>query len=443
MAVASISRRPEVAGLVLWGVALVAIPAPLAARLWLAVPFVLVPLLAPALARSGGGSAGLLSARPWPAIGAGVLAAGALAFPAGSFAAGASVVPWLLLALGELASTIPGGHGWRSPGLLGRAGALGFLAVGAGSLLCERMGIGMLGFDATIVLLTAVHFSVAGFGLLGVAVLRAATGGRLGRIAVPGLLVGMPLTAVGWLVGTPLAAWPGTLVVAGSGLSVAVDLLAGSQAGPARERVARWVGGIALGAGMVLAIGWSTALLLGIPYLDLTAMVRTHGALNLVGVLLAAWWVGRVPALKMTPVGLRRVRGGLVALAIGAPVACWIAWALPGASSAAIDPARLAVTALIGPAVAGWLLADTPSRSVGDGAVRIGAMALSATLAAALVGAVLLSLHEADPWRLAIRVPFRFLMGIGLLGPWVLAASVPAALAWLVVTDRLTRRAGR
>jgi hypothetical protein len=43
-----------------------------------------------------------------------------------------------------------------------------------------------------------------------------------------------------------------------------------------------------LAIGMVLAVGWSSALVLGLPYLDIAGMVRTHGALNLVAVLLAA-----------------------------------------------------------------------------------------------------------------------------------------------------------
>src|SRR5690348_13151877 len=105
MTVLSISRRPEVAGLILWGVAVATVPAPLAARLWLAVPFVLVPRLAPALSGIVGGTAGPAAAWPWLSVGAGSLAALALALPVPTAAGAALVIPWLLLTLGDLATS--------------------------------------------------------------------------------------------------------------------------------------------------------------------------------------------------------------------------------------------------------------------------------------------------------------------------------------------------
>jgi hypothetical protein len=40
---------------------------------------------------------------------------------------------------------------------------------------------------------------------------------------------------------------------------------------------------------MALAIGWASALAWGIPYVDLETMVRTHGALNLLAVIVASF----------------------------------------------------------------------------------------------------------------------------------------------------------
>jgi len=87
-------------------------------------------------------------------------------------------------------------------------------------------------------------------------------------------------------------------------------------------RVARFGASMALATGMLLAIGWSTALVVGVPYLDLEAMVRTHGALNLAAVLVAAWALaGKVRPLAVTARPVMPTLGARLALGIGAIVA--------------------------------------------------------------------------------------------------------------------------
>jgi hypothetical protein len=260
---------------------LAAVPAPLAARLWLAVPLVLVPRLGPQTSAHGAP----IATYPWLAVLAGVAAAAALAWPPGAWVGAVLAVPWLALVLAGLAVDLARLQTDRSPGSLAGFVADGFLVVGAGFLVCHRLAIDPMGFGSTIVLLTVVHFSVAGFALVAIGGLLASGGSRVAWAGVVGLVVGIPLTALGWMIGTPMAAWPGATTVAASGLLVAAALARLSGSG----RAARVGAAAALGVGMAMAIGWASALAWGIPYVDLETMVRTHGALNLLAVIVASF----------------------------------------------------------------------------------------------------------------------------------------------------------
>jgi hypothetical protein len=275
---------------------MVVVPAPVAARLWFVVPFLLVPLLAPALAPVTE-PATLLARRPWWSVVAGVAAAGAFAAPMGTAAAGALAIPWLVLTILNATAVSWSFAGARSPeALIGGIAAI-FLAVGGAFLVQERVGFDPMAFGPTIALLTMVHFSVAGFALVAIAGLLARSGSRAAMGGAVGLAAGIPMTAVGWMLGTPIAAWPGSVVVAVGGVLVA----AGIAAAPGAWRGGRAGAALALGAGMVLAIGWSTALAWGVPYLDLETMVRSHGVLNLGAVLVAS--------IALTAPGRTVVRG--------------------------------------------------------------------------------------------------------------------------------------
>jgi hypothetical protein len=201
------------------------------------------------------------------------------------------VTPWLLVTLGLAA--------WSSwsvlhdllarrllaePWRIGVAAATGFLAVGATWLLLDRASIQPFGFDPTIVLLTAVHFHVAGFGLTlaGSLAARSRPGIAL-HLVVVSLVVGTPLTALGFF-GLPLVSWVGAVLVAGAGIGIGVATVALSRGVVDRvTRSALLVGGATLFMTMPLAVGYATGVAFAIPFLGIPAMAAIHGGLNVVG----------------------------------------------------------------------------------------------------------------------------------------------------------------
>jgi hypothetical protein len=271
--------------MVAWLAGMVLLPAPLAARIFLLAPLVIVPRLIrilperPWIGRLGGWTA-LLAALPLTASFA--LAPGPLA--------AALAVPWLALALVGAAAAVRHGlanllsilYPSRLPDL-GIDAAIGLLGAGAVFVVTERFGLD-IGFAPVIVLLTATHFHFAGFGLLALASVMALSRPWL-RVPVGGLIVGIPLTALGFILVSDATSAIGAVVVGLSGIGVGIALLTS----PVATRIG-WltrVAGVALLVGMPLGIAWSLAILTGSPFVDLEAMVRTHGVLNSLAVLLA------------------------------------------------------------------------------------------------------------------------------------------------------------
>lgn len=279
------TAAPLLTGIAVWFAAALFLPAPLAARILLLAPLVIVPRLIPLLPPRTwiggmGGWASFLAALPLLV---------AFSLTPGPVAA-AFVLPWLAFALVGTTAAIR--HGLtRLPSILlsrhlpdlGIDVALGFWGVGAVFAVADRLGI-ETGFPPVIVLLTATHFHFAGFGLLALASLLAASRTWL-RVSVLGLIVGIPLTALGFVLSSDPINAAGALVVGSSGIGVGITLLTGQVI----ERTG-WLSraaGVALLIGMPLGIAWSLAILTGQSFLALETMVRTHGALNSLAVVLA------------------------------------------------------------------------------------------------------------------------------------------------------------
>lgn len=204
--------------------------------------------------------------------------------------AGALAVPWLVVVTLLGVSRVPGlwarrgSTGAIADGLAADA-ACAFLAVGATWAVISRLGWQPMGFEDRIVLLTAVHFHVAGFLLVLVGELLR----RRGQSALVGpgltaLVIGIPTTALGFLgvggaalVGAWLVAF-GAVVIGIGHLRVAVRDPVPVLPGPLPA-----VAGIALLLSMPLAAAWATSSWLGIAFLSVPLMAATHGALNVLG----------------------------------------------------------------------------------------------------------------------------------------------------------------
>jgi hypothetical protein len=197
-------------------------------------------------------------------------------------------LPWLAVGVAAALAALLDEVGARR--LLGRdvrhaeSAALVFLAVAPAFLVADRLGVHPFGIDPLIVRLTAIHFVFAGFALplVGAAAWRRRSVPSL-ELALGAVVVGIPLTAFGFL-GFPTINWIGALLVAAGGFGVGSATLstAGHLGQPIGRRLMRIAGGSLLLA-MPLAAVYATGLFLGLAWLDIPAMVRIHGMLNVLG----------------------------------------------------------------------------------------------------------------------------------------------------------------
>jgi hypothetical protein len=256
-----------------------------------AVTFAVVPLLD-------------RGSQPAALVAVGLLAI-AFLVPAGSLAA-AFAGPWLgvatVLAIGRAVGFAREALDRRAAiGRLPRDVASGFLAVGAGFAVLSRLGAQPLGIGEPIVLLTAVHFHVAGFVLLTAADRLRTSSGSIAEVATAGLIVGIPVTALGFL-GLPIAGLIGSLTVASAGMAVGLLHLAHARAREGTTRALAATAGLSLVASMPLAAAWAVTSFAAVPFLPIALMAATHGTLNVVGFAIPAarlWRSGEAaPALE-------------------------------------------------------------------------------------------------------------------------------------------------
>jgi hypothetical protein len=178
-------------------------------------------------------------------------------------------------------------------GELAIAAGFGFPIVGSGFLLCDRLAIEPLGFSPLIVLLTAAHFHHAGWSLPISAGLLARWFGerpgpwRLTAVAVP---LAVPLVALG-ITFSPLLELLAALLTASAGISVGIGmLLRASDDLPLIPALLSALSGAALLAAMAFASSYAIGEYHGVPWPDISSMIRLHGAVNALGFgLLGAW----------------------------------------------------------------------------------------------------------------------------------------------------------
>ncbi len=217
--------------------------------------------------------------------------------------AGALALPWLLgtalVALLGLRRLLV--RGCRSAADVSTSAGLVFLTVGGGWTLASRWGLEPMGFREPIVLLTGVHFHYAAFALpILTGLAAAALGHRLARLAVVGVLIGVPLVAVGITAGrsAPVVELSAACFLAAVCLLV-VSLqgqLAARAAGRA-ERLLFALSGVALLAGMSLAAVYAVSTFCAAYWLTIPQMIPWHGTLNALGFALPgllAWHVVRL-----------------------------------------------------------------------------------------------------------------------------------------------------
>lgn len=224
--------------------------------------------------------------------------------PAGKLAA-SFAAPWLVVtAMVALAGLKRAWIARRGPlSDLTIAAGMIYLAIGGYWAIFDRAGLRPLDFDPAIVLLTAIHFHYAGFALpilTGLAI-RTHSPDALSRLTALGVILSVPLTAVGITASqlgyAPLleliAAW--CMSLAGLGVAWLYVRLAMR---PATSRWARelWIGGaIFLACGMVLSLAYGTRAYLPLPWLDIPRMRAVHGTANALGFTLPclAGWLYR------------------------------------------------------------------------------------------------------------------------------------------------------
>ncbi len=170
---------------------------------------------------------------------------------------------------------------------------LGYLAIGGMWLLIDRAGLKPLGFDPSIVVLTAAHFHFAGFllPLFAGRIAREMPDSRFAARGVVGTVLGVPAVAMG-ITMTQLGWTPAFEAAAGCGLALAgisvgilhVRWAMDADDSPMPSRVLLGISGAAVFFAMLLAVAYAIrAFATPLPWLGLPQMRAIHGTLNGIG----------------------------------------------------------------------------------------------------------------------------------------------------------------
>ena len=158
-------------------------------------------------------------------------------------------------------------------------------SVAAVSLVAERGGRELLGFDLAVLALTVVHFHYAGFAAALIAgLVHTAVPGALSAVPPLAVPAGMAVVFAGYFTTSAVELAGTVILTAGMWLTgwlvwEQIRPLAASQL----TRVLFGVSAGALAATMLLALDWAAGQVWdAVPHLSLHAMAATHGVVNAV-----------------------------------------------------------------------------------------------------------------------------------------------------------------
>jgi hypothetical protein len=159
-------------------------------------------------------------------------------------------------------------------------------AVAGGSLVAERYGYRLLGFELEILSLTVAHFHFAGFAAALVAALVCAGTGdrpmsRATALCVPG---GIAVVFAGFFAGEVLELVGTAILTAGMWLVAYLTWreLRPATSDPTTRLLLGVVAAVPVGS-MLLAMSWALGHATGLPHPSLTWMAATHGLANALG----------------------------------------------------------------------------------------------------------------------------------------------------------------
>jgi hypothetical protein len=178
----------------------------------------------------------------------------------------------------------------RSPAEVSIDAGLIFLPVAGFWMAVHRLGIQLMDYGDTIILLTAVHFHFAGYaapvlaGLAGRRLSQVAGGSRVFILCPIGIIAGTPLVAAG-ISFSPALAFAGTVMIS-VGLLLLAILVVGRIL-PSIEsipgRVLLLVSSVSCLPAMALACAYAYSIVFQKLIIDIPQMAMTHGVANAFG----------------------------------------------------------------------------------------------------------------------------------------------------------------
>jgi hypothetical protein len=195
----------------------------------------------------------------------------------------------------------------RSAAEISIAGGLVYLPVAGFWLVVSRLGIQLLGFGDTIILLTAVHFTFAAYaapilaGLSGRELTALGKGETVFGFVPLGIILGTPLVAAG-ITFSPVFALVGTVMIALSLALLAIIVIGFilPRVDSVLARLLFSVSSFSSVLAMVLACIYAYSIVTRTLLIDIPQMAMTHGLINAFGFVLCgliAWSIVR-PSLS-------------------------------------------------------------------------------------------------------------------------------------------------